>query len=1770
MASLAAKWIGVKDGEEEAAEAEKGLSSLLLLGSTRSVRPYLSFLKLKCEVRFERLAKIARLLFQILYRNDGDLYHEANVAMALSEVLKYLNKHPGCPPPGSPDRPVFDWRQLYNKFTAASFKGSDWIGYARHGGHHLEGSEASNQRMKSLCKLVRRARNFFSQTASREILIEIRPYLLLHDINFYMASSILCIFFPDDGLESAGGSVAVLQEFREIWKLVPNCTEWHLIWITLFNRIFRHNADQMTEELNPLIEDLSYTFLQLLNVPTAKDNAQNPDQLTWPSNCSFIVEGKKDEGGYTKCLDMFIKMIALNYSKRLGMESGKHKAKKPWKSTYMLSEEDNKWFEGLILPLALKSFYSKDISMSFAASQAIKELGSISRDCLPGIMQNILMSIENVMRPHEVQNSLSLTSVLLKPILELDEGFDFLGQVMQIAVNGIDANDPTKTLYALRFFTALFMEVPLLDPKDISHISEKPEFLYVLNDLCTAILQRFEELFRNVPDLKKGNPFRSHMKDVLRRFFVSFFHQMSDALYSHCLSLITRQFSSSIFPTAKQIVGHLLSSLVHANATKSVNHLIPAILKKVITSDGEQIQSPASEAAYFMHLLGHIVSNAGSAVLIHVDQITAVLDVALFHEKSEIQREARKLLRKLLRGLLGVLPRDFSVLPPSKRSNMQKLTAQDIRKPTPSFQDMEIDFLTPNSDCQKKSREILEKYFLLSETAFKSNDAASIRAAFGCIDAMIRGGAQIFPMPRAKPEFQAQESSLQEGVECDDEDDTDYNLASRWGSFVLDDPEWGRGFREKLGLLLIESCKVHANVSNPDVPTIKALLKMVSSYLASNGVWTKYETLKSSASYHKAVNRSWFQGKESAYSRPLLVWRSYALMGKRLDMGVFEANGVVSDLLKHLSSMCVHDFSMVRKKAQKVLPKVIRRFPYLHVQCLTQVLSTLSDANSSKGALKGVIFTVQTNQAMKKIVRNWSLSKFLLNGLLGSHQYDEIKIQVRLSQLWSTYVKHWFALPFGGLKHSDSLMTDVDVTSAFSQEMVKKLFESGRNSSTYRAKKSQETYEGLVQLMKFQLDGSSGTSSSSVHWRYVVLATSSLILLSMRQDCTPDLKVVEYVIHGLNSDILPLRQLCRAVLFNFSLIYSVNRAKDCMETEGSTADTGIEGADNQLNPQNFEMPIDQEFEGPFSDEPWQASETKKQELWSNSAVMDLIDSLLSQSDWFKSVVEKISNDHRLSGDERAQTQSSNAPSMPAASVAVRSLVASRWFWPRTSAAPLSKDFNLDNMFAIEYLMLTAGPDASLNALPAIEELAGKVDDRENQCAAAEILAGVIRASNHWQNVQGTQIRQKLGSILKETLSRAAPDTVGDWCEMIRFSTSNRDPRRFNWLSRIVGSLCAANNDSALYLVKGLKLQQCLLMEFGWKGLPVARILNETSRRLIGNSSKLVREECGRSLLQISRGFSGTGEVRMTDQTIVLGKIIPDFELVDWITEDMTRLYNLYFSNRPTEGSQQLMELKNQIEGVIYYFMHSCRLGYSTSVKKYLVQAISLFLIIQEDSDREFAKVGQIALELIARTLRDRQTAAAVLGRVEELLSSSQSWRVRAGTVDFIRELGHSHVLEVDIKNKAFELLHRLISDPVVEVRISASQSLASILRAFSEEKVTYLLSLAPKPKRRGAKMQKEMSESERSAALVTRHAKVLGVSSAIISSPTDLPAWMPDAVCTLCLLHDEDPIIRNSITRTLADFRKSHEDMWETIRMTWNEEQFRLVTENAGTLSYYS
>jgi proteasome activator subunit 4 len=93
---------------------------------------------------------------------------------------------------------------------------------------------------------------------------------------------------------------------------------------------------------------------------------------------------------------------------------------------------------------------------------------------------------------------------------------------------------------------------------------------------------------------------------------------------------------------------------------------------------------------------------------------------------------------------------------------------------------------------------------------------------------------------------------------------------------------------------------------------------------------------------------------------------------------------------------------------------------------------------------------------------------------------------------------------------------------------------------------------------------------------------------------------------------------------------------------------------------------------------------------------------------------------------------------------------------------------------------------------------------------------------------------------------------------------------------------------------------------------------------------------------------------------------------------------------------------------------------------------------------------------------------------------------------------------------------------------------------------------------------------DKSRLRLTASVQVLAVAAAVLSAPTEVPAWMPDAVCSLCVLQDEEAIIRSSVLSTIGDFRKSHQDSWEEIRMTWGEDQLRLLSENSGTQSYFS
>jgi len=352
------------------------------------------------------------------------------------------------------------------------------------------------------------------------------------------------------------------------------------------------------------------------------------------------------------------------------------------------------------------------------------------------------------------------------------------------------------------------------------------------------------------------------------------------------------------------------------------------------------------------------------------------------------------------------------------------------------------------------------------------------------------------------------------------------------------------------------------------------------------------------------------------------------------------------------------------------------------------------------------------------------------------------------------------------------------------------------------------------------------------------------------------------------------------------------------------------------------------------------------------------------------------------------------------------------------------------------------------------------------------------------------------------------------------------------------------------------------MEFTWRGMSMARAVSDKARLLLGRSSKAVREEAGRALVLVLRCMARFG------RTCAVSVLDTPAFVSEWLFKHLEDLHETYTTALPAEGSPERLALKNQIEGALYVFCHGSLLGHTTSVAPLLKAGLPLILAVQEDADREFAQVGNVALELAATSMESREKALELVLIAESTLGTSSSWRVRQACVNFVREVSHTMILD-ELKTQTAECLDKAMGDSMLEVRTSACHSLAGLLRSLPEEKMKDFLSRAPKPRRRGAKA-KDQSEEDRAAQLVRRHAKALAVSAAVLSTPTEVPEWMPDAVCSLCVLTDEEAIIRSTVTSTVGAFRKSHQDSWEEIRMTWSEEQLRLVSESSGTQSYFS
>ncbi|CAF3616295.1 unnamed protein product [Rotaria sordida] len=83
-------------------------------------------------------------------------------------------------------------------------------------------------------------------------------------------------------------------------------------------------------------------------------------------------------------------------------------------------------------------------------------------------------------------------------------------------------------------------------------------------------------------------------------------------------------------------------------------------------------------------------------------------------------------------------------------------------------------------------------------------------------------------------------------------------------------------------------------------------------------------------------------------------------------------------------------------------------------------------------------------------------------------------------------------------------------------------------------------------------------------------------------------------------------------------------------------------------------------------------------------------------------------------------------------------------------------------------------------------------------------------------------------------------------------------------------------------------------------------------------------------------------------------------------------------------------------------------------------------------------------------------------------------------------------------------------------------------------------------------------------------AGILGLCAIVLSSPYDIPTYVPDALMLLCE-HSHDPdIIQKSIKNCLSEFRRTHHDSWHEHREQFTEDQLAVLADVLISHSYYA
>ncbi|TPX14528.1 uncharacterized protein E0L32_005220 [Thyridium curvatum] len=1318
-------------------------------------------------------------------------------------------------------------------------------------------------------------------------------------------------------------------------------------------------------------------------------------------------------------------------------------------------------------------------------------------------------------------------------------------------------------------------------------------------EFILALLGKVFTLVENLPDssqLRTGSP-EDNVINTLPAALTPLFASLSPELFDMALEKLVGFVSTHVVHQARDAMAWICNAMCKVNPEKTLKAFIEMLIVNIRNeidyngaasdrSSGQDVLPRDRALVWHVSMLSMCVVHVGSEVVKYKDQLLEITKYVQLKCRGLPTIHISNYVHHLLLNLTNTYPMDNALYEPDvikrgldvgdwgRTTPPSELTIK-WHRPSPDELEFAVElFENQVKDATQKLESLMGDNPPVSRKGKNKEWSDEVSRALSQLRLVISGVAVLFDPKQASGEVDRNVDSLRRGsidaegdtLMDDDEDplaevadDEELKRAFRYpAGYVLDSKsplfKTVHELRESVGSLLSRTHKFLNENQEDDVACFTALYSAYRTLITDVGIERSAHPLERLTRLYKAdVSPFKISGLRKQYPRPLLVKRAdaYQLQRVKYNAAFRQKSELDKRLLLDLAESCTSMYNDVRHVAQGAQDsslKVLIGGRPLVIPVILEKFGKSLDANETEG-IKGAMNALLFTSLFKTLMRDWRFAPDLMRMYLRTVEVDNLIIQ----KLGTTAL--YALLDFGKPFERMVIVDEKEVEVIKPDEDCSKTITTRHEFIKERRKK----VEAKKAALGIELTERARTAHWKVASRCAVFATN----LCLRFDSLAPPEFIDLVAYGTNDTHPGLRASYQSAFSNvFTTIemrathkhdfkrYLLEEDDDPNDIEIQVPQDDPEWTQRYLSAfESFDTPeyfVDNDYPGWLVwDKKFKAARATPRPFKdydsTERAAREQIGKILTK-EWLKACFEYMKQE------------------------------------PRDANADRFRMHNVVMLMDVFDLMEFGKTAATFeDVVDLVKEIYGDGSDKHQHRATAEIIGALLTIGTDAPREARDRIWGFAANMMLKIISDdLTPDNLGYWVTCLHLTVESKDPRRSRELMKTLCSFRLDMSSNAAFKESSkVQLLEFVINDAGWHFRHEKPILEDFLAH-IDHPYKAVRESIGRVIAAVYRtryhesfpSVNALLEQNKAESSIGIRPYEPSQDLTATITEVFGRIEKWRHERQP--GQQTPSSYTSGSKTVLIWLDTVLTSQECTQLVKFFPDPLmdQLLHMMDVKEDPELMRLAyHVYRHLSNIPLRPGEDEAVVKALIR-IGRSGPSWhqRLRALVnmqVIYFRRL---FLTGPQQRTQLFDAVGDMLADPQLEVRDSAADTLAGMIRcspasirnpiiAALKDRFETQLRLNPMPKRKAPGTDTPVDANKQ---VTRRHAAVLGLGALIEAFPyaTPPPAWMPEVLALLATRAANDPgVVGKATKQILGDFKKTRQDSWSVDQKYFTPEQ---------------